>query len=199
MKSSIVRQSASFILQTPHSWLVLSVAGGLLFQLGHFVEHVVQWAMWFVADQTKPWMSVVADTLSHWFGLLIKPTPEYCTDISALTHAQMKIGMEVLHLVGNTIFLLTVAGLYRLTHHSLVYTAFLIEAFHLVEHLTLTMSVIYIGEPLGFSTLFGHVNEWFTVEGAVGYRVSWHFIMNLIPTVLVMKAMMGIYRTQATQ
>ena len=65
---------------------------------------------------------------------------------------------------------------------------FYIEAFHLYEHIMLTSTAFFIGKPIGLGTLFGAVGLG-SREFAVGTRVSWHFVMNLLPMPF---AMMGI-------
>ena len=101
----------------------------------------------------------------------------------------MMVGMELLHLIGNSIFLVTIGSIYCFFPTRLVRAAFMIEGFHLCEHLILTSSLIFIGKPIGFSTLFGYSGMVWAREYVVGYRVFWHFAMNLIPPVLIMKAL----------
>ena len=181
---------------------------GVLFQIGHFFEHAFQWGVWLFGDRSKPWMSVVADWLAMTAGQIVYPMPDICTDEKGWMAKQMLYGMEVLHLVGNTIFLVTIGLLlaYFASNHTPYYKrmgenptrkqtrhylkwALAIEGFHLYEHIMLTVTVFTLGKPVGFSTLFGGT-AFFPKEYAVGYRVSWHFFMNFIPTIFVMKALM---------
>jgi len=55
---------------------------------------------------------------------------------------------------------------------------------------SLTLSAYYVGTPIGVSTLFGHAPGLWGKESAAGWRVSWHFAMNLLPMPLVMVATM---------
>jgi hypothetical protein len=103
---------------------------------------------------------------------------------------QMMLGMELLHLIGNSLFLATIAGVYYLMPSKWVRWAFYIEGGHLCEHLALTLTAYYIGKPIGISTLFGQAPYYFGKSGAVGYRVTWHFAMNLLPMPFVMIGMM---------
>jgi hypothetical protein len=54
----------------------------------------------------------------------------------------------------------------------------------------LTVSAYFIGKPIGLSTLFGGAGMIGSREFAVGYRVSWHFAMNLLPMPFAMIGMM---------
>jgi hypothetical protein len=108
----------------------------------------------------------------------------------AVVARQMMLGMEILHLVGNSIFLATIAGVFYFVPSKWVRYAFYIEGGHLCEHLALTLSAYFLGKPIGLSTLFGQAPLWLGREGAVGWRVSWHFAMNLLPMPFVMTGMM---------
>lgn len=173
---------------------------GVMFQIGHFFEHAFQWGVWLFGERKKPWMSPLADWLCMQAGKIVHPMPFDCGDEKAWMAKQMFFGQEVLHLIGNSIFLVTIA-LLLIYFSSLSYTwqryesrklmkwALAIEGFHLYEHLMLTATVFILDKPIGFSTLFGGTS-FFAKENAVGFRVSWHFFMNLIPTILMMKALM---------
>jgi hypothetical protein len=145
---------------------------GVTFQVGHFTEHAVQAGMWLFGDRTRAWMS----DLAMWLSTHLGPMP---------------LGMEVLHLLGNFIFLVTIGAVVLLTEgrDRWVRAAFSVELFHLTEHLMLTISTATLGDPIGWSTLFGLAST-LPVEAAVGYRVMWHFTMNLIPSALLMRALL---------
>jgi len=102
----------------------------------------------------------------------------------------MTMGVEVLHLVGNSVFLATIAGVYYFIPSKWVRYAFYIEGGHLCEHIALTITAYYLGKPIGLSTLFGQAGPLWGKEAAVGYRVTWHFAMNLLPMPFVMLGMM---------
>ena len=74
--------------------------------------------------------------------------------------------------------------------------ALYIEGAHLCEHIALTFCAYYVGKPIGLSTLFGQAALW-GQEAAVGWRVSWHFVMNLLPLPFVMTALMQAWSASA--
>ncbi len=172
----------------PWNTVVATVAAlGLAFQVGHFAEHFLQFAVWLLGSASQicgrdtPWMSPWATDMVRALGFYLFPA-----DNSA---RQMMLGMEVLHLIGNSIFLTALAALYYCTRNKWVRWGFYIELFHLYEHIMLTVSAIYVGKPIGMSTLFGAVGG-FEKETAVGIRVTWHFLMNLFPMPFAMIGLM---------
>lgn len=174
--------------------LLVSVAAfGLLFQIGHFAEHAFQFTVWVLGDlsaicgRDTPWMSPWATELVSQLGTLLFP--------GADSTRRMMLGMEVLHLIGNSIFLTGLAALYYCLRSKWVRWALFIEGFHLYEHIMLTATACFIGKPIGMSTLFGAVNLLGGQEFAVGFRVTWHFAMNLLPMPFAMTALME-YRRQ---
>lgn len=168
---------------------IAAVAGvGLAFQVGHFAEHAIQFGVWVLGDYSNicgrdtPWMSPWVTELVRRVGLALFP--------DAAAKRQMMMGMEILHLGGNLIFLTSLACLYYCIPSRWVRWALLIEGFHLYEHLMLTLSAYFIGKPIGLSTLFGGSDIIGSREFAVGYRVTWHFVMNLWPMPLAMIGLM---------
>lgn len=155
--------------------LITVVSFGIAFQIGHFIEHLLQAAHWLLRDRSYAWMSSLAMSLVMWLNPV------------------MKVGMEELHLLGNLIFLLTLIGVYILIPNKYLKWAVWVETFHLWEHLSLTLSVISIGRPIGMSTLWGYVGH-LPLNEAVGYRVMWHFVMNLIPSALMARGMYQQYQ-----
>lgn len=158
----------------------------LLFQIGHFGEHAFQFAVWVLGDLSNicgrdtPWMSPVAVELVQQIGTLF---------LSRVDESQrMMLGMEVLHLIGNSVFLFGLGCLYVCLPSQWVRWALYIEGFHLYEHIMLTVTTFFIGKPIGMSTLFGGASV-LDREFAVGFRVSWHFAMNLLPMPFAMKAL----------
>ena len=97
---------------------------------------------------------------------------------------QMTMGMEILHLIGNGIFLATIAGVFYFIPSRWVRYAFYIEGAHMCEHIALTLSAYYLGKPIGLSTMFGQAPIWWGKDAAVGYRVSFHFLMNSLPNAI---------------
>jgi len=174
---------------SPFANAIAIAAGlGLLFQIGHFAEHALQFAIWVLGDlsticgRATPWMSPWATELVREIGLVVVPDAD--------PQRRMMLGMEVLHLIGNSIFLVGLACLYYCVRSRWVRWALYIETFHLYEHAMLTASAFFVGKPIGLSTLFGGANVIGDREFAVGCRVSWHFVMNLLPMPFAMVGIM---------
>ena len=165
---------------------------GLLFQVGHFAEHAAQFGVWILGDLSNicgrdiPWMSPWAYALVNQAGQLLFP--------AAAAARQMMLGMEVLHLAGNCMFLTSLAALYYCVPSKWVRWAIYIETFHLYEHISLTATAYFIGKPIGMSTLFGGASVIGDREFAVGCRVTWHFLMNLLPMPFAMIGLMEYWR-----
>jgi hypothetical protein len=178
--------------------VIAAIAGaGLAFQVGHFAEHAFQFIVWVLGDLSNicgrdtPWMSPWVTEMVRLAGLFMFP--------EANSARRMMLGMEVLHLIGNTIFLTSLACLYHCLPSKWVRWALYIEGFHLCEHVALTATAYYVGTPMGLSTLAGYAGSLGTREFAVGYRVTWHFMMNLLPMPFAMYAMMQWYRTSSAE
>ncbi|MBR1031470.1 DUF6008 family protein [Bradyrhizobium liaoningense] len=191
------------MLATPSArpWLSLATAAGtiaalgLAFQVGHFAEHAFQFAIWVLGDLSNicsrdtPWMSPWVHALVSRTGQLLVPAAD--------SSRQMMLGMEVLHLAGNSIFLASLVALYYCVPSKWVRWAIYIESFHLYEHITLTATAVFLGKPIGMSTLFGGVSVIGDREFAVGCRVTWHFVMNLLPMPFAMIGLMHYWRHEA--
>jgi hypothetical protein len=172
--------------------LKILVGMGLAFQLGHFAEHAVQFAVWSAGKsqwvvatfcgRDTPYMSRPVTAMVELVGAYLFPKADLAR--------QMMVGTEILHLIGNCMFLATIAGVFYFIPTKLVRYALYIEGAHLCEHISLTLSAYYVGKPIGLSTLFGQASALWGQELAVGWRVSWHFVMNLLPLPFVMIAMM---------
>lgn len=176
--------------------ILAAIAGlGLAFQVGHFAEHAIQFGVWILGDISKicgrdtPWMSPWVTEMVRNVGIVMFP--------SADATRQMMLGMEVLHLVGNSIFLISLGCLYYCIRSKWIRWACYIETFHLYEHLILTVSAYFVGKPIGLSTLFGGSGVVGSREFAVGYRVTWHFVMNLLPLPFAMIGLMKYLRQAA--
>ncbi|MBM3139555.1 MAG: hypothetical protein FJZ92_04905 [Chloroflexi bacterium] len=160
--------------------LGLAVAG-LLFQVVHFAEHLLQVAylLGHAGEQAwmTPWGAWTRDRLAE-----------------ALSSSRM-VGMEVLHLLGNAAFL---AGLVALDAHGRVAgtrgrvgrwltAALAVQGLHVVEHVALTASVIATGHAAGATTLLGalHGEPGF----ATWFRVWAHFLLNLVGSAAVVVAL----------
>jgi len=144
---------------------------GVVGQIGHLAEHVAQVGHW-VADPNAPgWMTPWGSGLARGFGRLETARPA--------------LGMEILHLVGNMIFLAGPVGVMVLTCRAPGLRArrwarmgVLVQGLHGLEHLALTLSV-WFGAPraIGFSTWFGAMHPG---PGLWTYRVWWHFLANVV-------------------
>lgn len=165
------------------SFLAVCVGLGLAFQLGHFFEHFFQLAVWLSGNY--PWVNSTfcgrdAPYMSPPVTEAVRLMGEYLFPASDPSR-QMMMGMEILHLIGNGIFLATIAGVFYFIPSRWVRYAFYIEGAHMCEHIALTLSAYYLGKPIGLSTMFGQAPIWWGKDAAVGYRVSFHFLMNLFP------------------
>lgn len=174
------------------AFLAAAMFAGLAFQVVHFLEHLVQFGVFLGGDRKAPYMSPMAMDLSVRLGeAFLGPAGSMCGPVSSVAVAKpMVMGMELLHLVGNGIFLATIAILYYFRRDRLVRYALYVEGFHLYEHVMLTLTSLFTPQALGLSTLFGGAAILGGPTFGVGYRVSWHFVMNLVPTALIMWAFM---------
>ncbi len=173
--------------------VIAAVAGaGMAFQVGHFAEHAIQFAVWILGDLSNmcgrdtPWMSPWVTEIVRRTGTVMFPAAD--------ASRQMMMGMEVLHLIGNSIFLISLGCLHYCVRSKWIRWALYIETFHLYEHLILTLTAYFIGKPIGLSTLFGGAGIIGSREFAVGYRVTWHFAMNLLPMPFAMIGLMAFMR-----
>ena len=174
------------------SLVAVFVGLGLAFQIGHFAEHAFQFGVWFCGayhwvaasfcGRDMPYMSPPLTATVRYAGAHLFP--------EAPPPRQMMLAMELLHLGGNSLFLMTIAGVNYLMPSKWVRWAFFIEGGHLCEHLALFLTAYFVGVPMGISTMFGQSGVLLGRREAVGYRVTWHFAMNLLPMPFVMLGIM---------
>lgn len=164
---------------------VLAVAGGLVFQALHAVEHLAQLGMWLLHPLAPPYFTPWA--LAGRDGL-------------AVVAGGAGAGSELLHLIGNLVFLAALLGLrlvdatdgrlgvrpLSLPRERTVRRATVVQSVHVIEHLVLTFAVMLTGTPVGVSTLFGLLEA--GTPGATALRVLFHFTLNAVPTILVARA-----------
>lgn len=151
--------------------LAVVAAAGLGFQAFHFVEHLVQAVAWTMEPGRAPFLSSLAITGRD--------------ALAVGGHTQL--GEELLHLMGNAIFLAGLLGFTALVgHHGAragpsLRLAFAIQAVHVIEHLVLTATVALIGRAVGVTTLFGLLQP-----GPVLWTVrpAAHLALNAVGTVL---------------
>lgn len=147
---------------------------GVIGQIGHVQEHIAQAAYWIWHPEDKPWMTPLGTGLANALGKI---------DMSKPT-----LGMEVLHLTGNFIFLAGIAGVMlitrRATHSKARKWARMgvwMQGFHGLEHAALTISVALGSNAIGLSTWFGALEPG---PAAWTYRVWWHFVANVVGSVI---------------
>lgn len=150
--------------------------GALAFQMVHLIEHVAQLGYWIAHPLEAPWL-----------------TPWAIEGRDALAaDGNLALGNELLHLVGNLVFL---GGLLALVFYcrrreleasSPLRLAMVIQGIHVAEHLVLTVTTAVWGKAAGLSTFFG------LVSGPVmtSYRVWFHFLINIVATWFAARALM---------
>lgn len=147
--------------------LLLPAVLGALFQLAHFSEHAAQLEQWVAHPGAPAWLSSWAGTLASGFGV----------------GGRLPMGVELLHLAGNLIFLLGVLSLALLAGEPRaarwLRTGTAVQTMHVGEHLLLTATLALTGTPSGISTLFGALSG----PNLVANRVVWHIVVNLIGTI----------------
>ncbi len=161
-------------------FVILTVTA-ILFQYGHFVEHIIQVSAWIAGYIQAPYMTEFGHMLSGWLGTAFFAGDE--------PERIQRLGMELLHLIGNIVFFLGTLGLWLLVRTRLTLAALAVQSFHLFEHVSLTLSSVFIDKAIGLSTLFGMPMSNFA---SVTYRVWWHFMFNAIPTLLVTCALVAV-------
>jgi len=157
-------------------FLALIVTLALLFQVGHFLEHLAQFSVWIFGPKDSMFMSSWAISLVEWLA-------SFFTNADPLQ--AKRIGVELLHFIGNFIFLIGISAYFYFNKSKSVKIAFWVQLIHVLEHTLLTVSILTVGVPLGISTLFGLQTS---VRFFIGYRIIWHFIINLIPSFYIVKA-----------
>lgn len=164
----------------------LAVIGiGVVGQIGHLQEHVAQVAYWVAHPESPSWMTPWGTGLARGFGQVDKARPT--------------LGMEILHLVGNFIFLAGLAAVAVVTRRARGTKArrwgvmgVWMQGIHGLEHLALTVSV-WLGakQAVGLSTWFGQLKAG---PGATTYRVWWHFIANVVGSFIFAMALWHLWR-----
>lgn len=161
------------------SWRRLPVRlaiGGVAFQVFHVAEHLLQVGYWMMHPSQAPWLT---------------PWAAAGRDILATgVGGEAAGGAELLHLLGNGIFMAGLLALAVLVRRQPAKSkvaqpnwalrgALWSQGFHTVEHVLLTTTWLTGGTALGFTNLFGAVPG-----GAAGAttRVWVHFAINLVAT-----------------
>lgn len=168
-------------------------AGGLAFQVAHVLEHGLQLGFWFTTPEGTPWLSSWASGTAD--GL------QYFCSLVPSAGRPTSLGVEMLHLTGNVIFLgaLTawqVAMRADNRHIASLNRAEKVQMFHVAEHVLLVITLLLFGEASGISTLFGFIEG----SALVALRVWFHFGINAIATGFALRAAQetwGLGRPQA--
>lgn len=158
---------------------------GVLGQIGHLQEHVAQAGYWVLHPEAPAWMTPWGSALAAGFEVVDSSKPT--------------LGMEILHFVGNMIFLAGLVALMVITSRARATKArrwakmgVWMQGIHGLEHLSLMLSV-WLGakQAIGLSTWFGLLEPG---PGATTYRVWWHFIANVIGSVIFAIALYHLWQ-----
>lgn len=173
----------------PRPWLYHGAAGviglGVLGQIGHIQEHVAQTGYWVAHPDAEPWMTPWGTGLADGMGRI---------DMSKPT-----LGMEILHLVGNFIFLAGMVGVMLITRRALrtrsrkwAKMGTWMQGIHGIEHASLTISVaLGAKQAIGLSTWFGLLDPG---PGLWTYRIWWHMLANLMGSIIFAIALYHLWR-----
>ncbi|HEX3649973.1 MAG TPA: DUF6008 family protein [Pseudonocardiaceae bacterium] len=163
---------------------------GVLGQIGHLQEHVAQVAVWVFHPEAA------AGYMTPWGGAL-------AMGFQMVDPARKTLGMEILHFVGNMIFLAGMCAIMVITSRARAAKArrwakmgVWMQGIHGLEHLSLMLSIWFgAKQAIGLSTWFGLLDPG---PGAVTYRVWWHFIANVIGSVIFAIALYHLWQERRT-
>ena len=166
------------------SMIIFATVG---FQLFHVFEHGLQLGYWVFNPDAKPW-------LTPWAESGVSGLAYFCDLTGTQLSKVNKCGAELLHLVGNGIYLTGVVAMFIIARRSKLKDPVFsgnvfFQGFHFVEHCTLTLTLLVNGKAWGFSTLFGQLSG----SELSTYRVWWHFSINAIATILGILALRKLY------
>lgn len=178
--------------QGPRRRFMLSAvaAGGVAFQIFHVAEHGLQLGYWVANTNEKPWLTPWAESGRDGLGYWCQILPGEGSDVAR--------GAEMLHVVGNGIFMVAVIAMVALARTTTTRTTPLrglvwFQGFHLVEHITLTVTLFVNGTPWGASTLFGSLSG----TELSSHRVWWHFTVNALATGLGVMVLRSLWTSGA--
>lgn len=166
--------------------MVLLAVAALGFQVFHLAEHTAQMVMWLRFPDRAPWMSPWAHEATLWLGGIDLGRA------SETTLASVR-GMELLHLLGNAVFLVGAVALLQLTApgtraRSWAQAGVIVQGLHTLEHVALTASLFAVGRPIGLSTGLGA----FDGTRLSTSRVWWHGSINLLATAICAVAVVAV-------
>lgn len=160
--------------------LGVAAAGGLGFQLIHVLEHVVQAGAWVLAPTQPPFLT---------------PWAAMGRDALAIG-GDAALGNELLHLLGNLVFLVGLVAFGRVAGATTsppraLHVGLALQGAHVVEHAALTVTAAITGRALGVTTLFGLLEAgpllW-------SLRVVAHFALNTVATAAAVLAVATVAR-----
>jgi len=156
-----------------------------LFQAGHFFEHFYQVGIWMSGIQDKAYMSPLGTWAMEALGDL------FFADEPPIR--RMGMAFQLLHLLGNGIFLIGIVAFSFFVRTKKVIAAFIFEGVHFLEHMALSFSYLFLNKAVGSSTFWGRSNMLAILGLDAGisplelaYFIWWHFIFNAVPTILVL-------------
>jgi hypothetical protein len=160
---------------------------GVLGQIGHVQEHVAQVGYWLGHPNSPAWMTPWGDALAMGFGMIAPGKPT--------------LGMEILHLTGNFIFLAGLAGVMVITRRvpgskarRWARMGVWMQGLHGLEHLVLTLSVAFgAKQAIGLSTWFGLLDPG---PGLWTYRIWWHFVANVAGSAIFAISLYQLWRVR---
>jgi hypothetical protein len=158
---------------------------GVIGQIGHLQEHVAQAGYWLGHPNDPAWMTPWGTGLAKGYNVVDTSKPT--------------LGMEILHLTGNFIFLAGLAAVMVITRHARATRTrrwgrmgVWMQGIHGLEHLSLTLSVWFGADrAIGLSTWFGQVQPG---VGLTTYRIWWHFIANVMGSFIFGMALYHLWR-----
>lgn len=158
--------------------LLLVAGAALAFQMFHLAEHVLQAGYWLSHPSEAPW-------LTPWAGA--------GRDVLAgVAGGSADTGAELLHLVGNTIFLAGLLAAVAVVRRGdagpsvWLRRATMVQTAHVAEHVALTTTLVLGGRAVGATTLLGLLAPGTAVLHTT--RVWSHFAINAVATVLAVLA-----------
>lgn len=157
--------------------LLVICGAAFAFQVLHMAEHVVQLVKWSERPTIPAPMSGLAMSASAWLAVTV-------------TNGYRGTSMEVLHLIGNLVFLTgAVAGLVGLSAprrspaaRRTLRLLVLVQGLHVAEHLVLVTTLMRTGVADGVTTAFGLLTP--GTPSAIAARVLLHFVLNVAVTVI---------------
>lgn len=170
-------------------WLYRASAGviliGIVGQIGHLQEHIAQAGYWIGHPNDPGWMTPWGTGLANGYGVVDSSKPT--------------LGMEILHLTGNFIFLAGLAAVMVISTHTRATQTrrwgkmgVWMQGIHGLEHLSLTLSIWFgADKAIGLSTWFGQLDAG---PGAITYRVWWHFIANVMGSYIFGMAVFNLWK-----